>query len=180
MYHRDMRAWLAPLVLLSTTATSALADAPPSLTPDAKAHYKTALAKARKLQAAKKYADATAAFNDALAAAPGDATVLGELGWTAYLAKDYKTAEEITRKAVAAQAVPNVRGATLYNLGLIQEQNGDKAGAIASYAASLKARPNAVVAARLKTLDANAAAAADPYAPHALTGYASIAELCTP
>ena len=176
VYHRDMRAWIAALILVSTTA-AARADGP-KLSADAKAHYKTALAKARKLQAAKKYADATAAFDDALAAAPGDATVLGELGWTAFLAKDYKTAEAMTRKALAAQGAPSVRGATLYNLGLIEEQNGDKPGAIASYTASIKARPNAVVAARLKTLDPNAAAAVAPLALDALTGYATIDDYC--
>ena len=170
------------LLLALLTSSAVLADPKrpnvPAPAPAVIAKYKAALAKGRTLQGAKKYADATDALNDALAAMPGDATVLGELGWTAYLAKDYKTAEAMTRKSLAAEGVPNVRGATLFNLGLIQEQNGDKASAIASYLQSIKARPNGVVRARLKKLDATAAAAIDPYAPHALTGYASIADLC--
>src|ERR1700689_4365607 len=55
--------------------------------------YAAALQKGRDFQAKKKWADAEAAFGDCLKIAPDDATALGELGWTAYLAKDLATAE---------------------------------------------------------------------------------------
>ena len=61
-------------------------------------------------------------------------TVLGELGWTAYLMKDYAKAKDATQKAIAHQPAPNIRGAALYNLGLIDEAQHDTAGAVAAAA----------------------------------------------
>jgi tetratricopeptide (TPR) repeat protein len=149
------------------------------LTLPALADPKGLLRKGRDLQGAKKYAEAIAAFEEALKLQPDDPTVLGELGWTAYLMKDYAKAKTATQKAVAHQAAPNIRGATFYNLGLIDEAQGDTAGAVAAYAESLRARPNKTVRAALKKLDPKAAQAFDPYLPAPLAGpFPSIAAYC--
>jgi len=149
------------------------------LTLPAAADPKGLLRKGRDLQAAKKYPEAIAAFEESLKVQPDDPTVLGELGWTAYLMKDYAKAKDATQKAIAHQAAPNIRGATLYNLGLIDEAQGDTAGAAAAYAESLRARPNKTVRAALKKLDPKAAEAFDPYLPAPLAGpFASIDAYC--
>jgi hypothetical protein len=141
--------------------------------------YKELLDKGRQLEDKKKYADAMAAFEQALAIAKDDATVLAEMGWTAYLSGDYAKAEKYTRDALANVSTPNVRGAALYNLGLIQEKKGDRAGAIASYSASLKERSNATVRAALAKLDPAAAAQLDPFKPQAMAGpFKSVDEFC--
>jgi hypothetical protein len=143
--------------------------------------YKQLLNKGRELENKKKYVEAIAAFDDALKVAKDDATVLTEIGWTAYLAKDYDKAETYTRKALANESTPNIRGAAFYNLGLVQEKRGDRAGAIKSYTESLKARWNATVRGALAKLDPAAAAALDPFKPQALAGpFKSIDDYCKP
>ena len=124
----------------------------------------------RNLASDGKLAQAIAKLEACIAIIPDDATALGELGFTAYRAKDYVKAESATRKAIASQGSPNVRGAALYNLGLILEDNKDPAGAIAAYSESLRARPNVAVRAKLRKLDAKAAEAFDPYKPAAMAG----------
>lgn len=175
-----MRA-LPLLVGLLTTVSLASAD-PAAKAPlsaaDAKA-YAAQLTKGRKLENAGKHADAIAAFEAGLKSAPDDATLLGEIGASAYLAKDLAKAETATRAAIKNASAPNIRGASLYNLGRIQEDKKDTAGAILSYIDSLRARPNSVVRARLAKLDPKAAAALDPYKPVPLAGpFASLDAYC--
>lgn len=137
------------------------------------------LANGRKLANQKKYKEAIAAFKEGLKAKPDDPTLLGEAGFAAYLDKDYDKAETLTRKSLDRQATPSVRGATLYNLGMIREAKGDKAGAIAAYKESVKARPHRVVRAALAKLDPAAAAAADGLVPAKLDGpHKDVAALC--
>ncbi len=141
--------------------------------------YTAQLRRGRQLEGAGKHAEAIAAFEAGLRAVPDDSTLLGEIGAAAYAAKDLPAAEKATRAAIANAAAPDVRGASLYNLGRIQEDRGDLAGALASYADSLRARPNSVVRARLTKLDPKAAAALDPYKPVPLAGpFASIEAYC--
>lgn len=141
--------------------------------------YSQLLRKGRELQAKKDYVKAMVAFDDALKVAADDATVLTEMGWTAYLAKDLDQAEKYTRKALANQATPSVRGAALYNLGLVREAKADRKGAIAAYSASLKERSNATVRAALAKLDPAAAAALDPFKPQPLAGpFKSVDDYC--
>jgi tetratricopeptide (TPR) repeat protein len=173
---RRMRA----LAIISILTATAHANPPKSsLSAADQKKYKDLLRKGRDLEAKKDYPHAIAAFEDCLKVAADDATALSELGFTLYETKDYKRAETITRKALANQAAPNVRGAALFNLGLIREAQKDNAGAIAAYGDSLRARPNAVVRSRLKKLDPKVAAMFEPYAPVALAGpFASIAAYC--
>jgi len=165
------------LLAIALITHAAWADAPVSAKD--KQRYAEALAAGRKLANAKHYPEAIAAFEGAVASFPDDPTLLAELGYTAFLAKDLKKAEAMTRRALAAQASPSIRGASLYNLGLIQEARGDKAGAIASYAESLRERPHSVVRAALAKLAPAAAVATEPYAPVSMAGpYASLAAYC--
>ena len=170
------------LAILVTTPWPALADAPKKAVPLSAAEqkqYDAQLKKGRAAQGKKAYADAIAAFHACVKIAPGDATALGELGWTAYLKKDLALAESSTRQALAATGSPALRGAVLYNLGLIEEAKSDKPAAIAAYSQSLLVRPNGVVRATLAKLSPEAAAAFDPWKPVALAGpFASIEAYC--
>lgn len=157
----------------------ALVHAEPQLHGDKLKQYKAALAQGRKLQGKKQYADAIKQFEAGLAIAADDPTLLAELGWTAYLAKDLAKAEAMTKQSLAHQGEPSVRGAALYNLGLIRLDRGDKPGAIASFSESLRARPNGVVRAALAKLDAKAAQRFDPFALTRLAGpFASLDAYC--
>jgi hypothetical protein len=174
-----MRSVLVVVVL----ASPVLGDTPKKDKPKlSKADQKTvreALKKGRGLEAKKKYADAVTAFEDCTKVVPDDAVCLSELGWAAFEGKDLKKAEAATRKSLANQAAPNVRGATLYNLGRIEEELKNKPAAVTAYSESLRVRPHPVVRARLKTLDEKVAATFDPFAPTKLEGpFASLAAYC--
>jgi len=176
-YARAMRALVT---LIAMACPLAWADAPkqqPSAADQKK--YRELLGKGRELEAKQKLTDAIATFQQALQVIPDDATVLAEIGWTAYQAHDLKQAEAMTRRSLANEAAPSLRGATLYNLGMIQEALANKTGAIASYGESLRVRPNGIVRAALAKLDPAAAAAFDPFTPSALAGpFASIDAFC--
>lgn len=146
-----------------------------------------ALSKARKLAAAGKHAEAVAAFEQAVQAHPDDVGTQAELGFEAYLAKDYARAEAATRAAIAKVPAPGApgdpvsrtRGAALYNLGLILEATNRPRDAAAAYADSLAARPSRVVRGKLQKLDPELAAKRDPLAPQPLAGpFASLAATC--
>jgi hypothetical protein len=140
---------------------------------------KACLHDGRALEDKHKLADAIAKFKECRGLDAEDAAVLSELGWTAYQAKDLALAEEATRKSIAAAQAPNIKGASLYNLGRILEDKNDSKGAIAAYKDSLRARPNAVVAKRLAGLDAAAAARLAPFTPSQLMGpYRGISDYC--
>ena len=107
----------------------------------------------RNLATANKLPAAIAKLEACIALIPDEPTALGELGFLAFRAKDLDKAERATRQAIASQAAPNLRGAVLYNLGLILEARKDTAGAIVAYSDSLRARPNGVVRAKLRGLN---------------------------
>lgn len=171
---------LAVAVAVAAAAPEAAHAAPrkSSLSPADRKKYKALLKTARQLQNKHDYARAITALEDCLKVAPDDATVLGELGFTLFEAKRLDEAEATTRKAIHIQAAPNVRGATLYNLGLIREARNDTPGAIAAYGESLKVRPNQTVRARLTALDPRAAAQIVPYALTPLAAFASVKAFC--
>ena len=112
-----------------------------------------AISEGRRLFRAKDYAGAATAFAQATEASPSDADAWSELGWAAFNAGDLERAEDATRKSLARTGTNNVRGATLYNLGRIDEQRNRPDAAVADYEQSLRARPNGVVLERLRALD---------------------------
>jgi tetratricopeptide (TPR) repeat protein len=155
------------------------APKPAAPTKEQRFAFRSALKEGRKKAAAGDQAGAIVAFRQALDAVPDDPAALSELGLAALRLKDYKTAEDATRKSIANASSPSLRGASLYNLGRLYEERGDRQQAIDAYVASLKERPNQTVREHLSGLDAKAAAAADPLAPQVLSGpFPSIAEFC--
>ncbi len=134
---------------------------------------------ARNLAAAKKFPLAIAKLEACVALIPDEPIALGELGFTAFRANELDKAEKATRAAIASQASPNLRGAFLFNLGLILDARKDLAGAIAAYSDSLRARPHGVVRGKLRDLDPKAVEAFDPYKPVALPGpFKSVDAFC--
>jgi tetratricopeptide (TPR) repeat protein len=153
-------------------AAQAVAAPPP-------AKLKEAIARGRALVKKGDYTQAVKAFEEAVAVAPDDPTALSELGLAAFKANDLPRAEQASRKSVTAATSPNLRAASLYNLGRVQEARGEKAAAVESYARSLKDRPNKIVRERLLGLDAKAAAELDPITPRPLDGpFPSLAAYC--
>jgi tetratricopeptide (TPR) repeat protein len=143
---------------------------------------KPLLDKARVLEAQGKHAAAVAAYEAYLQTAPDDATASAELGFAALQAKDLAKAEAATRLAIAhasSDTDAKVRGAALYNLGMIQEaQNASKEAAV-SYKESLASRPSRAARERLQKLDAAVAATIDPFAPAQLAGpFHDLADAC--
>jgi Tfp pilus assembly protein PilF len=128
--------------------------------------WSEAMAKGRARFRAKDFATAVEAFDAALKISPDDAQTLSELGWAAFQAGDLQRAEEMTRASLLRSSTAEVKGATLYNLGRIEEQRNVKDKAIDAYEQSLRVRPNATVLARLRSLDA---ARADAFAPLAFS-----------
>ena len=142
----------------------------PTLDAPKRKAYLEALEKARALHRKKDFKGAVLGFQKALAIVPDDPRALSELGWSAFNAKDLGLAESSLKKAIARTSDPELRGSTLYNLGRVHEDEGDKKRAIGDYEDSLRARPNAVVLARLATLDADAAHGFDLMLPRAALG----------
>ena len=159
---------LAIVRLAAAGAAQAAPKAKATVSPEVHKKYGELMALGHKSQQKKDWKSAIGAFEKAVEAVPDDPAALTELGWTAYLAKDLDKAEAATKRAVASDGAPNIRGAALYNLGLIAEARHDTKGAIAAYIASIKARPHSVVRAALAKLDMAAAAA-----PRSLCGAAA-------
>jgi tetratricopeptide (TPR) repeat protein len=165
-------------IVLALAATAEAKPKATAVSPDVHKKYGELMALGHKAQKKKDWTGAIAAFEKAVEAIPDDPTALTELGWTAYLAKDLDKAEAATKRAVASDGAPNIRGAALYNLGLVDEARHDTKGAIAAYIASIKVRPHSVVRAALAKLDKAAAAALDPFAAEPLTAIASPDAFC--
>jgi tetratricopeptide (TPR) repeat protein len=128
--------------------------------------YDDALAQGRSAFAAKDFAKATEAFERALAASPGDARALSELGWAAFNAGDLARAESVLREATAkATADPKIVAASWYNLGRVHEAKQDIAEAIVAYQHSLALRENRTVRERLGRLQAPPASETFSIAP---------------
>jgi tetratricopeptide (TPR) repeat protein len=110
------------------------------------------------LQKQSKWADSVPEFEAALKAIPGDQHALGELGWSAMNAGDFKKARKADNEAIQAAIDPVVKAQGLFNLGVVQEKSGDKDGALKSFLASLQLRPNKTVEAEVGKLGASPAA----------------------
>ncbi len=67
---------------------------------------------------------AEAKLQQALAESPNDPRILAELGYAALLAKDYATAETMTRKAIATATDAKIKAAAEFNLGKILAAKG--------------------------------------------------------
>lgn len=112
-----------------------------------------ALREGRTLVQADKLKQGIAAFERALEVNPHDARVLSEVGWAAFKDQQLDRALDATRQSVALTLDPSVKGASLYNLGRIYEERGERDRAAQAYKQSLEVRPgNKIVKARLDAL----------------------------
>ncbi len=155
----------------------ARAAAKPSPDPKMKAAdrgaYRAALRDGRAAHRSGDLPAAIAAFDRALALFADDPRALNERGWARYKGGDLQGAEADTRQALARTVDRRLIGASWYNLGRIFEDREQAAEAADAYRRSLAARPNAIVQARLETLEQNdqasmaAVALAGPFADDA-------------
>ena len=141
--------------------------------------WAAAMKNARARFRSKDYAAAVRAFDEALEVSPRDAETLSELGWAAFNGQDLKRAEEATRESLRHAATPQIKGASLYNLGRIKEARQQNDKAIDAYEKSLDARPNSVVLVRLRTLAPERAERFAPLAFSKVHGpFATMEEVC--
>jgi Tfp pilus assembly protein PilF len=142
----------------ATRADAAIAPAP-TYTKAQRDEYRKHLAAGRKLGASKKWGEATAEFEAALAVIPMDGRALAELGLAAYAAGDFKKARKANSDAIRVAGEPKLRAAGYYNLGLVAVAEHDDAAAAEAFRASLALRPgNAAVEKALAKLGHDAPA----------------------
>lgn len=131
------------------------------------------LAAGRTLSQKKKYKEAIAELEKALAIHDGDAKVLAELGYAALLDGDLERSRKASEKALKATSEPRTRASILYNLGRVHEDKRDKPAAARAYAESLALRDNAEVRRRLDALGEPG-----PRVVACSAAFASLDELC--
>ncbi len=166
-----VKAMKRAVVLVLAIASAAVADprphkAPPPPTAKAKTEFKQHMKRGWAAQKTKQWAAAVPEFEAALVAVPADARALGELGFSAMNAGDFKKARIADEEAVAVAIDKKVKAAALYNLGTVLEKSGDKDGAVRAYLASVALRPNKTVGDAIVRLGQN------PKAPAEVAGLA--------
>lgn len=146
-----------PAPALSTPPTP---ERPPLPTPPLSeaATRRALLAEGRSLAQAGEHASAIERYERALAIAPGDTTLLGELGWALFHAGRLDEAFTATREAYDRADSPRQEGAMLYNLGRIAEALERTPAALELYRRSLAVRPHDTVRARIEALGGQAPA----------------------
>lgn len=125
---------------------------PEPIPPEKRREYAARLRKGRAHAKAKRWGEAVSEFEAALAAVPMDERALSELGWAAFQAGDHEKAEKANADSVRVSSRPELKAASLYNLGRVAEARGDADRAAALYADSLVLRPNKTVVKRLVAL----------------------------
>lgn len=105
----------------------------------------------------RRFAEAAASFDRALARNPGDGGLSCETGWAFHHAGDDAKARQLlqhgTRLLASREDRKRSYGACLYNLGRMAEDAGQDEAAARLYATSLRARPNRIVQRRLDALE---------------------------
>lgn len=128
--------------------------------------FSRALVEGRAHAREKRWSDAVAAFERALALEPDNVVVLNELGWAAFNAGDDTRAQRANERALALSPTPAQEAQALYNEGRRLEALGKLDLARSMYERSLAARDNEVVQKRLESLDRDAGSPiADASAP---------------
>lgn len=111
--------------------------------------YSAALDAGRKEAAAKRWANAVAAFEHALKLRKDDPLATSELSWALLQAGDFERALAMAEHAVAVSADPKQKAANHYNAGRAAEALGNLEGAHSHYEASLALRESDAVRGRL-------------------------------
>lgn len=135
----------------SVAAKPAPAPAPRADGPASKS-ARTALTDGRANARKKEWATAQKIFAAGLEAVPNDATLLAELTWAAFNAKDLDAAEAAAKHGLAVVKEPLLRAQLLYSAARVKEARSDKGAARAMYTESLGLRENAEVRRRLDAL----------------------------
>ena len=128
-----------------------------ALTPARRQAYLAHLQEGQKLAKAKRWQPAIAAFEAALQILPGDDRALSELSFAALSFGDFVKARDAGERSVLAASGTNVKAASLYNLGRVEEANDKLPQAAHFYRASLALRDNKTVRERLAKVAKNAA-----------------------
>jgi hypothetical protein len=121
---------------------------PSPLTPAEVLHakaYLEALKRGRKATVAKTYADAVAAFTEALSEKPGDTQALAERGYAELLDDQLAAAEKDLKEARASARARLLTSQIEYNLGLVAKKRGkvDFAEALFAHAKAIRAGADA-------------------------------------
>ena len=140
------------------------AERPAPIPPEKRREYAARLRAGRAHAKAKRWGEAVSEFEAALALVPMDDRALSELGWAAFQAGDQVKAEKANADSVRVSSQPELKAASLYNLGRVAEARGDVDRAAALYADSLVLRPNRTVVKRLVALGRQAPRR-DPFSP---------------
>lgn len=143
-------------------ATTAARPAKAPLDREVLKRYRSELAQGRQADEKGQLAEARKHFEAAVALVPEGGAAQSELGWAAYRQKDLAVAERATLAAIGSSNQPNLRAASLYNLGKILSAQGKKAEAAKALRQSWELSQNPVTLAELKALDPAAAAMAWP------------------
>jgi tetratricopeptide (TPR) repeat protein len=167
----------APVIALHGSNADKL-DPEPAASPDKHTdEHKKARMRGHKLMNNGKYAEAAAAFKEALAVRADDARILSELSWAAFKAGDSQAAVDAAERSIALTGNPELKAASLYNLGRVKEAQGDKDAAKRAYSQSLGLRSNRTVQQRFNELGGELPK--ESYAPAPLFGpFASLTEYC--
>ncbi len=128
------------------------AKRPAPIAPEKRREYIARLRAGRAHAKGKRWGEAVSEFEAALVAVPLDDRALSELGWAAFQAGDLDKAEKANGDSVRVSSQPDLKAASLYNLGRVAEARGDKERAAALYADSLLLRPSKSVVKRLVAL----------------------------
>jgi len=154
----------------SDAAAAAAADATPARAAETPPHVPTTakerkaftvhLRAGRKLEKKNDWAGAVAELEQAVALYGIEPAALSELSWAAFNAGKLDRAEETARRSAELTSDPRMRAASLYNLGRVLEQRGDKPAALAAYQRSHRLRTSPVVAKRIAGLGGKVAAGA--------------------
>ena len=135
--------------------TAKSADKPhPADKPAPRESYHQALQRGRALFNKKNPDEAIKAFRAALEARPGDPAALSELSWVAFTQKDLTGARKAAEQSIAGTRDPIIKASSLYNLGKVEEAEGNKDAAVAAYRESFQLRQHPAVKKRLVALGA--------------------------
>jgi hypothetical protein len=147
--------------------------------PEMTGMYAASLDMGRKASAAKRWADAIAAFRRVLSERKDDPSALSELSWALLQSGDAQDAVETAERGVAVAADPKQKAAAHYNAGRAAEALGNLAAARTHYETSLALRGNETVSSRLAKLAASGARALPKgELMKECQGQASIAAVC--
>lgn len=118
--------------------------------PKVREAYRLGLRKGRKETRAKRYQEAIAGFDAALAAKPNDARALGERGYARLLeGADLDAAMRDFDLAASGTKDPQVLSEVWFNRGLVEEKRGSAANAIAAFTIANTLRPTKAAGAKL-------------------------------